>query len=843
VAPDGSSTTTYLYQGNTVKVTDAAGKWKLFTQDAMGNLVQVNEPNPSPGGGADYITTYTYNPFDKLINVSMPRPTGTQTRTFSYSGAYLMSKTEPETGTTQFNYNSDGTLNYKLDANGNKTVMVYDSSKRVTRIRKLIGSNGDAEDLCQRVDFYYDTNPFDALYSQYTNGRVAAVEYRGKNCDLQNGNSYLEMYSYTRYGAMTKKRFRLTRNLRANAQQPPQLVAKYAELESIAGYDAEGRLETIQYPLTNRVVKYSFDSRGLPNKLRDETAGMDLVASVTYGLAGELATFGGETRSYNVNGQLTTINMGSRSITYNYPAAGANNGKIASMVDSGETVTYQYDSLQRLTSAAGSGWTQSYSYDGFGNLLSKTGTGTAPSWSVGINPLTNRTTNVNYDANGNQLVAPAAAGMPESFNLTYDTSNRLIDAVSMSQWIQYEYDAGNKRILEVSWTGNGNGWTKTGDSVHFYGITGQRLGTYAVYVTNEGFSSVSLAFLSGPESVWFGGRLVQKNGGPVAAPDRLGSIGRYLPYGEERTGQSGNPANGNEKFATYTRDGVTGLDYADQRWYAQGQGRFLTSDPSEPGDASDPSSWNFYSYTPGDPTNFIDPEGLDIQGLQLTYGREDCSSRVVSWLQTIPASPYSWAEAEFRKWRANPAEFFANSDAGMMALHSWFEWRGDYTTPEADANIWESINNVWRNRWLLPDWLKRRYGFSTGAFKSLFTQYQSAENPWQSDRQLKSAFRNVLMNVLGSAPDSGVCEGFLQAMRIGVKVWASPASSVRDVAYGDPGDPSEGALFYKSVNSGGTGPLNLRWPTVRVSVSARARTKFLRPDEFWFFTIAELRGQ
>jgi hypothetical protein len=57
-----------------------------------------------------------------------------------------------------------------------------------------------------------------------------------------------------------------------------------------------------------------------------------------------------------------------------------------------------------------------------------------------------------------------------------------------------------------------------------------------------------------------------------AAPDRLGSIGRYLPYGEERTGQSGNPANGNEKFATYTRDGVTGLDYADQRWYAQGQG-------------------------------------------------------------------------------------------------------------------------------------------------------------------------------------------------------------------------------------------------------------------------------
>jgi RHS repeat-associated protein len=112
--------------------------------------------------------------------------------------------------------------------------------------------------------------------------------------------------------------------------------------------------------------------------------------------------------------------------------------------------------------------------------------------------------------------------------------------------------------------------------------------------------------------VWFGGRLVQKGGTSVAAPDRLGSIGRYLPYGEERTGQSGNPANGNEKFATYTRDGVTGLDYADQRWYAQGQGRFLTSDPYQasagPGD---PASWNRYAYVGGDPIGFVDPTGLD----------------------------------------------------------------------------------------------------------------------------------------------------------------------------------------------------------------------------------------
>jgi hypothetical protein len=44
--PGGSGTTTYAYQGNTTTVTEPAGKWKKFTPDALGNLIQVTEPNP-----------------------------------------------------------------------------------------------------------------------------------------------------------------------------------------------------------------------------------------------------------------------------------------------------------------------------------------------------------------------------------------------------------------------------------------------------------------------------------------------------------------------------------------------------------------------------------------------------------------------------------------------------------------------------------------------------------------------------------------------------------------------------------------------------------------------------
>jgi YD repeat-containing protein len=52
-APDGS-VTSYVYQGNRTTVTDAAGKWKTFTTDAMRNLITVTEPDP--GGGANLPT-------------------------------------------------------------------------------------------------------------------------------------------------------------------------------------------------------------------------------------------------------------------------------------------------------------------------------------------------------------------------------------------------------------------------------------------------------------------------------------------------------------------------------------------------------------------------------------------------------------------------------------------------------------------------------------------------------------------------------------------------------------------------------------------------------------------
>src|SRR5205807_5365764 len=59
-------------------------------------------------------------------------------------------------------------------------------------------------------------------------------------------------------------------------------------------------------------------------------------------------------------------------------------------------------------------------------------------------------------------------------------------------------------------------------------------------------------------------------------------------------------ANDQVKFASYTRDSATGLDYADQRYYANTFGRFMSPDLYQSsGGPTSPQSWNRYAYVAG----------------------------------------------------------------------------------------------------------------------------------------------------------------------------------------------------------------------------------------------------
>jgi RHS repeat-associated protein len=341
------------------------------------------------------------------------------------------------------------------------------------------------------------------------------------------------------------------------------------------------------------------------------------INKIQYGPANglqQMTYFGStETRQYNNRLQMTHLTMpGQLNISYNFAAQ--NNGQISSQTDnlSGEQITYQYDALKRLYSASASAWSQTFTYDGFSNLTDKAGTGGAPTNHSPVNAATNQLTGYSYDANGNMTTT----------GYGWDPENRM----SYATWggTQYAYDSANKRI----WTGNytcpggfcgpGYGWQFQSETVFFYGIDGNQLAAYTPQVQYSYGTPQSIYYLLGEERVYFRRKYIGNanttlmSGGTSVGQDRLGSTGKYFPYGEERNNSQ--LPNDTVKFATYTRDSATGLDYADQRYYTGGVGRFMNPDPyrasaSSVNNPTDPATWNRYAYVGGDPINRADPGG------------------------------------------------------------------------------------------------------------------------------------------------------------------------------------------------------------------------------------------
>jgi len=249
-------------------------------------------------------------------------------------------------------------------------------------------------------------------------------------------------------------------------------------------------------------------------------------------------------------------------------------------------------------------WGLSFSYDVYGNRTGQTVTaGSAPAFSASFGS-NNRMVGYSYDNNGNQLTTPDGA------TLEYDADNRLTKWTKQGQTDQYQYHPSGWRLSK-------------GSEKYLYGPGGQLLESY------RGWNDIT-------DYVYFGGRLLYTLSAGQAVTriysDRLGSTRatetiqqygggwttrNYYPFGEEITSTS----NDQYKFASTYRDSATGLDYAVNRYYASGTGRFLTVDPAKrSAKPRRPGTWNRYAYVGNDPINHRDPLGLD----DYTEDPEDC---------------------------------------------------------------------------------------------------------------------------------------------------------------------------------------------------------------------------
>jgi|GEM_PF-2554383 len=98
----------------------------------------------------------------------------------------------------------------------------------------------------------------------------------------------------------------------------------------------------------------------------------------------------------------------------------------------------------------------------------------------------------------------------------------------------------------------------------------------------------------------------------------------YWPYGEEMYSSQWNEES--YRYTGHERDYDLNLDYMHARHYSYGKGRFFSTDILN-GSINRPQTLNLYSYTAGNPLNYVDPLGFARKGPQSannTVTQEQC---------------------------------------------------------------------------------------------------------------------------------------------------------------------------------------------------------------------------
>ena len=426
-------------------VKDYAGNTTTITLNSSGLVQSEALPAPSSGGSAP-TSSYTY---DALGNVkSVTNPDG-RVDTYAYDSNEDLTSAVTDSGsgrknlTSNYGYDTVGDRTSAQDPNGNTTSSSFDLLRRVTGVTPPRDNQGNA--FARTI--VYDPN-----------GRVQSYS---KQLLLTGGaglGTRTTTYTYDTAAENTKTAESTTANGTTTAGD----TASYT-------YDQAGRQQTVTQ---NNVsgspsfeTSYSFDADGR-------------VISIAHGTPGSLTTTEGY--SYEPNGEVSAYSYNNQGTTYatTYVADGFDRAGVTTFPDltketsaytadndpnyfhtrgnytitatydalhrvtqrTGDpTISYTYDQMSRLVSAAIGSSTWTYTYDTAGRLSSQS----QPNISV-----------VSYtpDADGNILqeqVAPPAGGSTPTVitSMTYDALSRPVsfavfgDGVPQTTLWTDQYDA------------------------------------------------------------------------------------------------------------------------------------------------------------------------------------------------------------------------------------------------------------------------------------------------------------------------------------------------------------------------------------------------------------------
>jgi len=619
VTDAGGGSTTYSYTQNDVLVTAGpapAGenpKSRQLEYDGLGRLTSVCEITTAAGSGAcgqtvsqtGYLTNYTYDLLGNLLTVTQNAQASSgyrQSRTYNYDWlSRQTSENNPETGTTNYTYDTDATCGSssgdqvkRVDAVGNTTCLAYDALHRVISVTYT----GPYSASTPNKYFVYDRATVNLV--SMANGKTRLVE--AYTATTQAGTKITdEGFSYSARGEV------------ADVYQSTPNSGGYYHLgqtywENGASKQLSGNLATLP------TFTYGVDGKGRPNSA-SASSGQNPVTSTLYNVFGQpyqvnLGSLDSDTFGYDSNtGRMTQykFNVNGQALVGS-PTWNANASLqklvIADPFNStdNQTCNYTADDLSRIASAnCGSVWSQTFGYDAFGNLAKSGSMQFQPTYT---SPTTGQNTNrflsipgttVSYDSNGNVM-----GDGSHIYNWDADGNSVAIDSVGL------KYDALD-RMVEQNRAG---GYTQI-----VYSPTGQKL----ALMNGQTLQKAIISLPGGQEEAvytasglgnyrhkdWLGSARLD------STPARtVSSTTAYGPFGETYA-QSGTA---DVSFTGENQDTSPGdYDFLFREYSTQG--RWSSPDPAGLAavNLAYPQSWNRYAYVLNNPLQLTDPLGLDCQ--------------------------------------------------------------------------------------------------------------------------------------------------------------------------------------------------------------------------------------
>ena len=619
------------FSGSVVSTTDQAGKQRRQIADALGRIVRVDEPDLNGNLGAVNAPTqpsvYEYDGNDNLKKIIQSEGSVTQTREFKYDSLSRRTHERQVEATATLNddgvkgtpaptkwtkvlkYSTHGLLEEGIDARGVKMTLSYDGLNRIQSITY--------SDNTPAVTYTYDQ----ARTGFFNKGEITRIETAAGDPVLRPDTpATVTEFDYSNTKQVRQQRQVIgnqTYNLEYNYNLGGQLIAeKYPSGKTVSFvYDAGGRLSNI-----------SDASRTYLSNLQYQGNGTTL-SSIALG-NGTTQTFGYNDRLQMNLQELKRSAEVLQKYTYNYgelDAGGAlkNNGKLGqveSFIGNNKqwTQNFSYDSAGRLAEAkelrgdnGNLTYKQKFDYDRFGNLYRKNASNPtagqqnplpfAPIEDADVSKQTNRfTANTQYDDAGNVIQDTKYRNQ----NFWYDAYGRMYKTASTSSQNQSNavYDALGSRVA----TQVDGVWT-----FFVYDISGKLVAEYGgQQSTDEGGVKYLLQDFQGSA------RAIVSQGGFVQSRMDYTAFGEEISAGTgQRTAQQGFYSNNdfNQKYAQTERDKATGLDHTWFRKLENQAGRWTSPDLYNGSmNLASPQSLNRYSYVESQPTNFVDPTGLNL---------------------------------------------------------------------------------------------------------------------------------------------------------------------------------------------------------------------------------------